>query len=42
MRTIIAILPVVITGCAQAHAQTPSQSQGSHRPSATEIFELQA
>jgi hypothetical protein len=41
MRTIIVVLVVVITGCVQADAQTSPQSQNSHRPSATEIFELQ-
>jgi hypothetical protein len=41
MRTIIAIVVVVITGCVQAQAQNPPQSRDNRRPSATEIFELQ-
>jgi hypothetical protein len=41
MRTVIAIMVVVVMFCTQTHAQTPPQSPDSRRPSATEVFELQ-
>lgn len=41
MRTIIAIIAIVIAGCAQSRAQNSPQAQDSRRPSATEVFELQ-
>jgi hypothetical protein len=41
VRTIIAIMAIFITGCAQSGAQDSPQAQDSRHPSAAEVFELQ-
>ncbi|MGH9685030.1 MAG: hypothetical protein ACRD4S_15635 [Candidatus Acidiferrales bacterium] len=41
MRTIIALIAIIVTGCAQSSAQKSPRVQDSHHPSATEVFELQ-